>query len=110
MWCSFLKVVVLVQYVMMLYCLTCRDDYRGALSAEEMALLEEAGQRKALCLEAIAAREAEIRGIRDGDIKASTKVSRSRSGSVLNVVPPFRLVAVVTPSKARRERGFGGSY
>ncbi len=95
----------------MLYCLTCRDDYRGALSAEEMALLEEAGQRKALCLEAIAAREAEIRGIRDGDIKASTKVSRSRSGSVLNVVPPpIRLVAVVIPSKAKRERGFGGSY
>ena len=71
-----------VQHVMMLYCLTCRDDYKGALSVEEMTLLEEAGRRKSLCIEAILARETEIRGIRDGDIKASTRVSGSWSVSV----------------------------
>ena len=52
-----------------------RDDYRGALSAEEMAALEEAARVKDLCLQAIAAREAEVRAIRDGQLTASMTVS-----------------------------------
>ena len=52
-----------------------RDDYRGALSAEEMAALEEGARLKDLCLQAIAAREAQIRAIRDGQLTACSTVS-----------------------------------
>ena len=51
-----------------------RDDYSGALSAEEMAALEEAAREKTACLEVILNREREIRDIRDGKITAN-KVS-----------------------------------
>ena len=54
--------------------LLSRDDYRGALSAEEMSALEEAAREKTVCLEMILNREKEIRDIRDGRITAN-KVS-----------------------------------
>ncbi len=51
-----------------------REDYRGALSSEEMAVLEELAIIKELSLKALAAREEEIRAIRDGQLKATNKV------------------------------------
>lgn len=44
----------------------CRDAYRGDLSREEMAALEEAARAKALALNTISNREKEILAIADG--------------------------------------------
>ena len=47
-----------------------RDSYKGALSVEEMAELEEMAREKAAGISLLIERDNEIRGIRDGTILA----------------------------------------
>ena len=51
-----------------------RDSYRGGLSVEEMAELEEAAREKVTGISLLLDRDNEIKGIRDGTI-LSSKVS-----------------------------------
>lgn len=51
-----------------------RDSYRGDLSAEEMAALEEAAQIKAMAISKITNREEEIIDIAEGLLLPSKKV------------------------------------
>ena len=55
-------------------CSHCRESYRGDLSAEEMAALEQAAQIKAQALAKISSREQEIIAIAEGILLPAKKV------------------------------------
>ena len=48
-----------------------RDSYKGALSQEEMELLEEASRKKTLALALLRERDQELEMIRDGQLTSS---------------------------------------
>ena len=94
-------------------CLSHRDAYKGGLSAEEMAELEELANEKSAGMSLLVERDNEIRGIRDGTITSSkvsqhnTELSLCRTLTVIKLRPPLERGGA--PSEGPGEGVAGGA-
>lgn len=86
-----------------------RDSYKGALSLEEMAEVEEAAHEKAMGISLLINRDNEIRGILDGTILASrVSIFRSACGITATICDTHTVVSVShAPTEASRAVSWG---